>query len=469
MSNWDSGGWDNDNFLDSLGRGNTVNDEDVSDGNRNDAIDRANDEYYEQSRYGRPAVVDMDTVGASGPADVNSYSTTTSSSRLSYADSLQQQRQQNLQQQQQHQSHQQQPSPTTTSRLSYANSLQQHQQQPQQQQQPPPNSNISDNMAAMSDAAAEVYAYSYNKNVDAPSAGSSSISASPPVDPNATTEQQAPTGEPSLSPDLVNKAKASHDDEKEEAAQGGSRFRDLMERAKEKQPEEAQLLEVQRQEQQQLAQQRLQNPLLAATTATPPVVDNSIVPPSSIMTPEELMNLSIEEQARLYREFFYVQQQKQKSMQEQLQPHQQAKSIGSTPDNYLQADIGFDGRKIGRNRDADAISNASDVYFARLKRDSTTRNIARYSGDHAKANDVFHDPTIQDIKAPVNPYLEDQQKRMRDVIETVPEEMLVFQDYEDPETTLSKDEMQSYSGISYKEKMEQKKRERDEKRKRNQQ
>ena len=477
MSSFMEGGWDNDNFLDSLSRGNTESDKDNDFGL--EAMDRANDEYFEQSKYGRPAIVESEE--KSTPSTNSNPGT-----RLSYAEALkqrQQQRQEKLQQQQ------------------------------QQQQQ---------DISAVSDAAAEIYAYSYNKEVDAPPSPSgvitlSSDEADAPQEPSeGEIKREAP-----LSKELVAKAKAAHDDEKEEASQGGSRFRELMERAKEKakenppqspgklelelQQKQLQLqqlqLEIQQlQQQQQSPQQQLQQPqsqqvqeqlsqqqqieqqqlqqqqlqLQQAKQLQPPKppaasTDRSVVTPSMIMTPEEVATLSIEEQARLYREFFFVQQQKKKTIQPQQKQQQQQSSpvsMGSSPDNYLEAGIGFDGKKIGSNRDADAISNASDVYFAQLKRDSTTRNLARYSGDNAKANEVFHDPAIQDIKAPVNPYLEDQQKRMRDVIETVPEEMLVFQEFEDEEGTLSKEELASYTGVSYKEKMEQKKREREEKRKR---
>jgi len=433
MSSFDRG-WDNDNYMDSLSGGNvntntnevdesdSGNDYNYNNNNNNDAMDRANDEYYRQSRYGRPVVLDNDNGNGNGngpsfSAQTNSYT--------SYAESLQQQnRQQQQQQQQLYQPNQQSPSF-------------------------PPNGNTvvqnnNNDMSAVSDAAAEIYSYSYNKNVNVPAAGTST------------------------SPDYVAQV------DKEEASQGGSRFRDLLARA----PPVAQ------QQQQQVSQQpdysnSMPYPLLAAT-------GDVITPPSSIMTPEELANLSVEEQARLYREFFYVQQHKkfQESAgtananvnvnanvlqpQQQQQPQQQyaPKSIGSTDDNYLQAGIGFDGRKIGRNRDSDLVSNAGDVYFARLKKDSTTRNLARYSGDDQKANAVFHDPSIQDIVAPVNPYLVDQQQRMRDVIETVPEEMLVFRDYQGPEAyrQLTAEEMASYSGVSYKEKIAQKKQEREEQR-----
>jgi hypothetical protein len=124
--------------------------------------------------------------------------------------------------------------------------------------------------------------------------------------------------------------------------------------------------------------------------------------------------------------------------------------------SYLAPDIGFDGRKIGRNRDADTISNTADAYLARLKRDSTTRNFARYAGDENKANAVFHDPSIADIQPPeMNPYLEERRQRERDLIETVPEEMLIFQEYNE-DATKNKGNM-SYSGISYKDRVAQRK------------
>jgi hypothetical protein len=120
--------------------------------------------------------------------------------------------------------------------------------------------------------------------------------------------------------------------------------------------------------------------------------------------------------------------------------------------NYLEPSVGFDGRKIGRNRDADTIANTADAYFARLKRDSTTRNFARYAGDDKKANAVFHDPSIQEIHAPeLNPYLEEQRKKERDMLETVPEEMLLFHDFHEESVTGDR----IFSGISYKDKVAQ--------------
>jgi hypothetical protein len=393
-----TGGWDNDNFLDSLGGGNNNNDNE-------EAMDRANEEYFQQSKYGRPTAVDYEE---SAPS---------SSAPTSYAESLQQRREQAQQQQRQ---------------MDFPHRYNNNNNN---------NNDASNDMTAVSDAAAEIYAYSYNKNVDAPAAvGTTGFDApvgnpggESPLPPLPVQNTEGTVEADPLTSDLVAKIKASHDDEKEEASQGGSRFRELMMRAQDVQP----------------------------TTPSPPqptfsfVDDAAITPPSSIMTPEELANLSTEEQARLYREFFYVQQQNKQQQQSHQSTAPNYKSIGSTPDNYLQAGYGFDGRKIGRNRDSDAVSNSGDVYFAQLKKDSTTRNLARYSGDDAKANAIFHDPSIQEIVAPVNPYLEDQQRRMRDVVETIPEEMMVFQEYNDPAgQTMTAEELASQSGVSYKQKME---------------
>ena len=112
--------------------------------------------------------------------------------------------------------------------------------------------------------------------------------------------------------------------------------------------------------------------------------------------------------------------------------------------------IAPDGRKIGRNKDADAIVNSADLYFAQLKRDSTTRNYARYRGDDEKANEVFHDPSIAQIKMHVNPYLQEQKEKEKDLLETAPDEMLIFQDYSDEPR-----KPKSYAGVSYKEKLAQ--------------
>ena len=144
------------------------------------------------------------------------------------------------------------------------------------------------------------------------------------------------------------------------------------------------------------------------------------------------------------------------TQQQQQQPSYPQSNYPPQPftnnNNYLEPGIGFDGRRIGRNKDADAIANTADAYFAQLKRDSTTRNWARYAGDEQKANQVFHDPSIPDIQAPAeNPYRKEQRQKELEMYHTDPEEMLLFQEYSsEPEG-----EDRSYSGISYREKMEQ--------------
>ena len=349
MSSFDRG-WDNDNFLDSLGSGGGGNDNNAAENNNdNAAIEQANDEYYRQSRYGRPVVAD---------------------------------------------------------------------------------DNNDDGMTTVTDAAAEIYAYSYNKN----------LGSAPPTSTESSTTntdaQEIKGDANALSKDMVANIKASHQGDREDSSQGGSRFRALMARAKD-------------QEQSRKAAYGGNYDPTGNAAAAPDTT--SATPPSIIMTPEEIANLSIDEQARLYREFFYVQQKEKSGQQNSIGG---SKPIGSTASNYLGPGIGFDGRKIGRNKDTLAISNAADVYFAQLKHDSTTRNLARYSGDNSKANEVFHDPAIHDIKAPVNPYLEEQRKRMMDVIETIPEEMLVFKEFDDDDNGPKRNNVdKSFSGVSYRERM----------------
>uniref|UniRef100_A0A7S4SJS1 Uncharacterized protein n=1 Tax=Ditylum brightwellii TaxID=49249 RepID=A0A7S4SJS1_9STRA len=59
-------------------------------------------------------------------------------------------------------------------------------------------------------------------------------------------------------------------------------------------------------------------------------------------------------------------------------------------------------RKTGRNRDADSISNTADIYFAQLKRDSTVRTAARQAGDLDTANQAMAHPDIEKMKDLVN-------------------------------------------------------------------
>ncbi|CAB9524226.1 expressed unknown protein [Seminavis robusta] len=251
-----------------------------------------------------------------------------------------------------------------------------------------------------------------------------------------------------LTEDMKQRAKASHDAPEEEASQGGQLFRSLMARAQERAAQQQIILQQQQQYMQPQQQQQTN---------------------ADIQIPANAMDLSVEDQARLFREITALrqqgQQQQQQFQQQQFQQQQEHPALSSSyakiqmptypyanppnPEqkNFLPPGIGFDGRKIGRNRDAEIISTTADVYFAQLKRDSTTRNLARYAGDDDKANAVFHDAGIQEITGPqANPHLADRRaNRDQEFVETVPEEMLLFQDYNE------KPKDRSYSGVSYKE------------------
>eukprot|EP00751_Fragilariopsis_kerguelensis_P027838 CAMPEP_0170855258 /NCGR_PEP_ID=MMETSP0734-20130129/13794_1 /TAXON_ID=186038 /ORGANISM="Fragilariopsis kerguelensis, Strain L26-C5" /LENGTH=424 /DNA_ID=CAMNT_0011226679 /DNA_START=143 /DNA_END=1417 /DNA_ORIENTATION=- len=409
----DPRGWDNDNYMDALNNA----------GKDEDAIERANDEYFRKSRYGRPDEYDCDD-------DVVTV-TTKNYDNNNHNHQQQQQRSYNQQQYQQQQQHQQQSPPTssfppndlytptantnlhTNPMTSYADSIQLQQQYQQPQPQPQQTSSYN----SYSNPGDEVYDDTTNADALVKEIGGTSTVA----------------GAPTLTDTMKEKAKSSHNDQ-EAAAQGGSRFMELMQRSQDQQ--------YKRQQQSQSQQ---------GNTIT-------ITTPTMIMTPEEIANLSIEGQARLYREFYYTQQQQQQQGSSEGENYQQKskgnQSIGSTSTNYLQRGVyGFDGRKIGRNKDGDIIANTSDEYFAKLKRDSTTRNIARYSGNEKKANEVFHDPSIQDIKHVENPYLKEQRQQQMNVLETIPDEMLVFQEFSTQGSSTEDD--QSYSGISYKNRMKQ--------------
>ena len=95
-------------------------------------------------------------------------------------------------------------------------------------------------------------------------------------------------------------------------------------------------------------------------------------------------NMTVEQQAQMFRAMMQGQQ------------------VTPPPVTRQKAD-----RKVGRNRDADAIQNTADVYFAQLKRDSTVRGIARLRGDDETANAVFEDEKIEELKHLIskNPHL----------------------------------------------------------------
>jgi hypothetical protein len=157
-----------------------------------------------------------------------------------------------------------------------------------------------------------------------------------------------------------------------EPTQGGTRFRQMM----------------------QAAQSGNNRPPRVNTYA------HSTVRSSKPLVPGDIENLSVEEQAAMFRQM--MQQQQQEVGQESYEP---------PPAAPRQPRGGLDGkgRKIGRNRDADTIANASDLYFAQLKRDSAVRNMARIQGDEEYANKVFEDESVKALndQIKVNPYLKE--------------------------------------------------------------
>jgi hypothetical protein len=212
-----------------------------------------------------------------------------------------------------------------------------------------------------------------------------------------------------LTPEMKAKIKESHTLE-EEASQGGQMFRKMMERAQQ-----------------------------GGGMNHRPRPHQPVAPfPSPPMPATNFNNMSVEDQARMFREMMQRQQQGGYASQPTYQPPP------PTP-NYLGAGVAPDGRRIGRNRDADAIVNSADLYFAQLKRDSSVRNMARYSGDEEYANQVFADPSIKEISMHVNPYME-QAKKEKDLVETSMDEMilpymLVEEEKQDPTS----------AGVRYKE------------------
>jgi len=213
-----------------------------------------------------------------------------------------------------------------------------------------------------------------------------------------------------LTSDMLAKVKASHTED-EERSGGGFMFRKMIERAESR------------------------SVLQRAS-------------PSSITQPPDMANLSVEEQARLFREMMSQNTQQMSNTQPpqvQQQPFPQAYPPQGVP-------LAPDGRKIGRNRDADAIVNTSDVYFAQLKTDSTSRILARMAGDDESANQVFQDPHIKEIKMHVNPHLEEMKKEELAMLQTSVDEMLLPAAQDEPVVD------RSYAGIRYKDKLKERKR-----------
>eukprot|EP00566_Odontella_aurita_P008864 CAMPEP_0113574854 /NCGR_PEP_ID=MMETSP0015_2-20120614/27369_1 /TAXON_ID=2838 /ORGANISM="Odontella" /LENGTH=850 /DNA_ID=CAMNT_0000478019 /DNA_START=262 /DNA_END=2815 /DNA_ORIENTATION=- /assembly_acc=CAM_ASM_000160 len=106
----------------------------------------------------------------------------------------------------------------------------------------------------------------------------------------------------------------------------------------------------------------------------------------------------------------------------------------------------------GKRREFDVIANTADIYLAQLKRDSTIRSIARREGDLDFANDAFGDESIKELEGWVekNPHLEEKQTQYA-MIGTPDENEFRF---EEQYGHLDDDERDSYTGISYKQRMD---------------
>ena len=179
----------------------------------------------------------------------------------------------------------------------------------------------------------------------------------------------------------------------------------------------------------------------------PPPVSPPPPPPAASTSPalpEGFEKLSVEAQAALFRQLM--------ATPADTPPQQWPPAPGPRPEATGQARTAEDGRRIGRNRDADSMVNTSDVYFAQLKLDSAVRNRARYNGEVEKAEAVFADPSISEIKLHINPFMEEQRKKELEMVETAVDEMFT------PEILgINQKPVDIHDrGISYKELLEQK-------------
>lgn len=109
------------------------------------------------------------------------------------------------------------------------------------------------------------------------------------------------------------------------------------------------------------------------------------------------------------------------------------------------------GRPMGRNPDADKITNTSDLYFAQLKRDSTVRTIARIRENKEVSEAVFQDDGIKELDALLqqNPYLQGQRDEDRALLDNLPDEVVA--PYFRSDAPKKEDLLKT--GVSYKKKL----------------
>lgn len=154
------------------------------------------------------------------------------------------------------------------------------------------------------------------------------------------------------------------DDEEADEGQGGSMFKRILEQAKSR-----------------------------VEPGPRPVMNPFLAVPNDPVSPVNPLEMSVEEQARMFREMM-------KNGGVPAAPM-------DIPAVRRTARTDRAGKPVGRNRDADTIANTADLYFAQLKRDSTVRGIARLQGDDEVANKVFEDEGIKELETILvkNPYL----------------------------------------------------------------
>jgi len=211
-------------------------------------------------------------------------------------------------------------------------------------------------------------------------------------------------------------------DANEDDNQSSSRFRQLMKLAKEE--------EQNRSSSMQPSGRAIENPFLNPPSTTPAL--NQL--PAN---PDEL---SVEEQARMFREM--------------MAGNQIPASPPPPPMRTAKTDRA--GRPLGRNPDADKIANTSDLYFAQLKRDSTVRTLGRQRGDNTISEAVFEDDGIKELDNLLltNPYLKGQKEEERNMLDNLPDEV-VAPYFRSDDTAAS---VKASSGISYKQRLMEKKR-----------
>jgi hypothetical protein len=157
----------------------------------------------------------------------------------------------------------------------------------------------------------------------------------------------------------------------EDDGQGSSRFREMMKLAQQEEQAESASSAMQG--------RAIDNPFL-----------NSPIP-APTQLPSNPDELSVEEQARMFRE---------------MMAGNTASQAPPPPVRVAREDRA--GRPQGRNPDADKIANASDLYLAQLKRDSSVRTLGRIRGDDEVSEAVFEDEGIKvlDGLLKANPYLQ---------------------------------------------------------------